>query len=66
VALDRDLLPVPVIHNYGHGGSGITISWGCAQDVADLVASRQAAESGLKPELRPAPALHLVHWRAPC
>lgn len=35
--LDRDLLPVPVIHDYGHGGSGITISWGCAQDVAALV-----------------------------
>jgi D-amino-acid oxidase len=37
VELDRELLPVPVIHNYGHGGSGITISWGCAQDVAGLV-----------------------------
>jgi D-amino-acid oxidase len=32
----------PRVHNYGHGGSGVTLSWGCAEDTLALV--RQAVE----------------------
>lgn len=38
VRLEREQLGDgrPVIHNYGHGGSGFTLSWGCAQTVLEL------------------------------
>lgn len=28
---------LPIIHNYGHGGSGITLCWGCANDTVELL-----------------------------
>ena len=40
VRLERDHLrdSRAVIHNYGHGGAGFTLSWGCAREVFDLAA----------------------------
>jgi glycine/D-amino acid oxidase-like deaminating enzyme len=32
-----------VVHNYGHGGAGITMSWGCAQTVLKLLGDQRAA-----------------------
>jgi D-amino-acid oxidase len=28
-----------IVHNYGHAGAGITMSWGCAHEVADIIAA---------------------------
>ena len=38
ILLERDELRDgrSVIHNYGHGGSGFTLSWGCAREVVNL------------------------------
>ena len=30
-------LKLQVVHNYGHGGAGMSLFWGCALEVKDLV-----------------------------
>jgi D-amino-acid oxidase len=38
VRLEHELIDgINVVHNYGHGGSGVTYSWGCAREVAEIV-----------------------------
>ena len=39
-----------VVHNYGHGGSGVTYSWGCALEVAERV-ERLLLRGGIFPAL---------------
>ncbi|MEU3734453.1 FAD-dependent oxidoreductase [Streptomyces sp. NPDC033538] len=38
VRLERDALPDGrlLVHNYGHGGAGVTVAWGCAREAAGL------------------------------
>ncbi|MEU6141761.1 FAD-dependent oxidoreductase [Streptomyces sp. NPDC047081] len=39
VRLEREVLPGGrvLVHNYGHGGAGVTVAWGCAEEAAGLV-----------------------------
>ncbi|MET8687002.1 FAD-dependent oxidoreductase [Streptomyces sp. NPDC004732] len=39
VRLERERTPEGgvLVHNYGHGGGGVTVAWGCAQEAAQLV-----------------------------
>ncbi|MER6919794.1 amino acid oxidase, partial [Streptomyces spiralis] len=38
VRLERAELPDGrvLVHNYGHGGAGVTVAWGCARAAATL------------------------------
>ena len=38
----EDVGATRVVHCYGHGGAGVTLSWGCAEEVAGLVGGGSA------------------------
>ncbi|KAJ9583047.1 hypothetical protein L9F63_022612 [Diploptera punctata] len=40
-----------VIHNYGHGGSGVTLSWGCAHDVINILQNILSSSTSIKSKL---------------
>ena len=43
IRLEReDVQGTPVVHNYGHGGAGVTLSWGCARRVLELLGGQPA------------------------
>ncbi len=51
-----------IIHNYGHGGSGFTLSWGCALDTLQMLG--RIAERPPVPEQGPKFVIHHAATRA--
>ncbi|CAK9805060.1 D-aspartate oxidase [Anthophora quadrimaculata] len=38
---------IMIIHNYGHGGSGVTLCWGCALNVTQIIRETSKLKSNL-------------------
>lgn len=49
--LERETIETKtIVHNYGHGGSGITLSWGCAHLAVEELASTTPEGTGTLPD----------------
>lgn len=42
---------IDIVHCYGHSGSGVTLSWGCARDVVEIVKTLLPAKPGQETNL---------------
>jgi D-amino-acid oxidase len=51
VRLEAEKLPEGRVlwHNYGHGGGGVTLSWGCAREITEAVLSSRPADQPAHP-----------------
>lgn len=58
-----------IVHNYGHGGAGVTLSWGCAEEVVARVDRMLQAPADLPPARHSRPAADtvvIVQGEPPC
>ncbi len=56
VRVEKEIGTKPLFHNYGHGGSGYTIAWGCAEEICTLVAKELSPAEIINSSALPVPA----------
>ena len=54
---------IDVVHCYGHSGSGVTLSWGCARDVVEIVKTLLPPGPQCQNEVKEELLLHEQLWR---
>ncbi len=56
VRLEADPQDTSIIHSYGHGGAGVTFSWGCAKEVTSMICGIEPNQVLSESQLREDPA----------